>query len=277
MISSFTVMLLIELSCRSRRQEGGGSARRQGFCVILFVAAPHQMALQHINFCTVQLIAKLPTGSPKMMPTWLFHQLFAVFPLNHHYNSRDKFRAMVLRNLTPTQGDYGVVIYQKTLVFEQLDMLKIWQACFLCRLEIISGRCFGNSEWECYEYNKECYEYNKECYEYIKERVIRKSTSNGLISENEMYFSFCERRQEIKNGKRTEAINISLRFSSILSNCIPKKALKFITLIFRNTPPNPKIPNKLLVRDYSKREEKILPERTTLQNKGGCGTLLKDS
>ncbi|PRD35509.1 UNVERIFIED_CONTAM: hypothetical protein NCL1_11416 [Trichonephila clavipes] len=48
------------------------------FCAIFFVAAPHQVALQHIDFCTVQSIAKLPTWLPKMMPTWLYHQHFAV-------------------------------------------------------------------------------------------------------------------------------------------------------------------------------------------------------
>ncbi|GFY02475.1 uncharacterized protein TNCV_3503561 [Trichonephila clavipes] len=30
----------------------------KGFCAILFVAAPHQVTLQHINFCTAQSIAK---------------------------------------------------------------------------------------------------------------------------------------------------------------------------------------------------------------------------
>ncbi|GFT40226.1 hypothetical protein TNCV_627371 [Trichonephila clavipes] len=40
-----------------------------GFCAILFVAALYQLALQHINFCTIQSIAKLSTGSLKRMPT----------------------------------------------------------------------------------------------------------------------------------------------------------------------------------------------------------------
>ncbi|GFX79996.1 hypothetical protein TNCV_2890511 [Trichonephila clavipes] len=30
-------------------------------CAIVFVAAPHQVMLQHIDFCTVQSFAKLPT------------------------------------------------------------------------------------------------------------------------------------------------------------------------------------------------------------------------
>ncbi|GFW30241.1 hypothetical protein TNCV_3850121 [Trichonephila clavipes] len=44
------------------------------------------MVLQHINFCTAQSIAKLPSGSPKMMPTWLNRQHFVMFPLNRYYN-----------------------------------------------------------------------------------------------------------------------------------------------------------------------------------------------
>ncbi|GFX01980.1 hypothetical protein TNCV_371691 [Trichonephila clavipes] len=43
-----------------------------------FWDALQQVALQHINFCTVQSIAKLPTGAPKMMPAWLFGQHFDV-------------------------------------------------------------------------------------------------------------------------------------------------------------------------------------------------------
>ncbi|GFX01333.1 hypothetical protein TNCV_3730021 [Trichonephila clavipes] len=37
----------------------------------------------------LQSITKLPTWSPKMMPTWLYRQHFAMFPLNHHYNLRN--------------------------------------------------------------------------------------------------------------------------------------------------------------------------------------------
>ncbi|GFW92457.1 transposable element Tcb2 transposase [Trichonephila clavipes] len=48
---------------------------------------PHKVALQHINFCTVQSIAKLPKWSPKMMPTWLYSQHFDMFSLSRHYNS----------------------------------------------------------------------------------------------------------------------------------------------------------------------------------------------
>ncbi|GFT82584.1 hypothetical protein TNCV_1633861 [Trichonephila clavipes] len=33
------------------------------------------------------MIAKSPTWSPNMMPTWLYLQKFAKFPLNRHYNS----------------------------------------------------------------------------------------------------------------------------------------------------------------------------------------------
>ncbi|GFV64276.1 transposable element Tcb1 transposase [Trichonephila clavipes] len=47
----------------------------------------HQVELEHINFYTVQSIANLPTWSPKIMPTWLYHQHFALFPLNRPYNS----------------------------------------------------------------------------------------------------------------------------------------------------------------------------------------------
>ncbi|GFY27289.1 hypothetical protein TNCV_2069091 [Trichonephila clavipes] len=59
----------------------------EGFCPILFVAAPHQVELHH-TFYTVQPIAKFPTGSPKTMPTWLYRQHFAMFPLNRQYNVR---------------------------------------------------------------------------------------------------------------------------------------------------------------------------------------------
>ncbi|GFV67031.1 uncharacterized protein TNCV_357171 [Trichonephila clavipes] len=61
----------------------------ESFCGILFAAAPHQVVLQPINFCTVQSISKLPTWSPKMMPTWHYRQHFAMFPLNHRYNVRN--------------------------------------------------------------------------------------------------------------------------------------------------------------------------------------------
>ncbi|GFV66997.1 uncharacterized protein TNCV_356831 [Trichonephila clavipes] len=61
----------------------------EGVFAILFVAAPHQVMLQHINFCTVQEIAKLPTGSLKMMPTRLYRQHFAMFPLNRRYNVKN--------------------------------------------------------------------------------------------------------------------------------------------------------------------------------------------
>ncbi|GFX01271.1 ATP-dependent DNA helicase [Trichonephila clavipes] len=39
----------------------GQTLKGEEFCAILFVAAPHQVVLQHIDFCTVQSIAKLPT------------------------------------------------------------------------------------------------------------------------------------------------------------------------------------------------------------------------
>ncbi|GFU37628.1 uncharacterized protein TNCV_4275261 [Trichonephila clavipes] len=54
----------------------------EGFCAFLFVPTPHQVALQPINFCTVQSITKLSTGSPKVMPTCIYRQYFAMFPLN---------------------------------------------------------------------------------------------------------------------------------------------------------------------------------------------------
>ncbi|GFV15886.1 uncharacterized protein TNCV_988691 [Trichonephila clavipes] len=47
---------------------------REGFCAVLIVAAPNQVALQHINFCTVQSIAKLPTASLKRIPTLHYSQ-----------------------------------------------------------------------------------------------------------------------------------------------------------------------------------------------------------
>ncbi|GFT17518.1 hypothetical protein TNCV_4807601 [Trichonephila clavipes] len=50
--------------------------------------APHQVALQYINILTVQSTAKLPTRLPKMMPTWLYRQHFAMFSLNRRYNVR---------------------------------------------------------------------------------------------------------------------------------------------------------------------------------------------
>ncbi|GFS63943.1 hypothetical protein TNCV_1129251 [Trichonephila clavipes] len=40
----------------------------------VYLESPHQEALQYINFCTVQSITKLPTGSPKMIPTWLYRK-----------------------------------------------------------------------------------------------------------------------------------------------------------------------------------------------------------
>ncbi|GFX75595.1 transposon Tf2-6 polyprotein [Trichonephila clavipes] len=61
----------------------------EGFGAILFVATPHQVALQYIDFCTVQSIAKLTTWSPKMMSTWLYRQHFAMFLLNHYYDVRN--------------------------------------------------------------------------------------------------------------------------------------------------------------------------------------------
>ncbi|GFW70899.1 phosphatidylinositol-glycan biosynthesis class F protein [Trichonephila clavipes] len=60
------------------------SDSKEGFCAILIVAALHQMELQHINFCTIQSIAKLPTCSPKTMSTWLYRQYFAMLLLNRH-------------------------------------------------------------------------------------------------------------------------------------------------------------------------------------------------
>ncbi|GFU81745.1 hypothetical protein TNCV_3086571 [Trichonephila clavipes] len=60
-------------------------AETDGFCAVLFVTAPHQVELHHTNFYTIQSIAKLPTGSPKMMTTWLYHQHFDMFPLHRHY------------------------------------------------------------------------------------------------------------------------------------------------------------------------------------------------
>ncbi|GFU78464.1 hypothetical protein TNCV_2300761 [Trichonephila clavipes] len=48
------------------------------------------MALQHLNFCSVQSIAKLP----KMMPIWLYCQHFDMFPLNRHYSGFGEVLAM---------------------------------------------------------------------------------------------------------------------------------------------------------------------------------------
>ncbi|GFV92759.1 transposable element Tc1 transposase [Trichonephila clavipes] len=57
----------------------------ESFCANFFVAAPPQVAVQHINFCTVLSIAKLLTGSP----TCLYRQHFAMFTFNCHYNVRN--------------------------------------------------------------------------------------------------------------------------------------------------------------------------------------------
>ncbi|GFV37683.1 uncharacterized protein TNCV_2707981 [Trichonephila clavipes] len=59
--------------------------------------SPHQVSLQPIIFCTFQSIAELPTGSPKMVSTWLYRQHFAMFLLNHHYKSLGS--AIVLNTL----------------------------------------------------------------------------------------------------------------------------------------------------------------------------------
>ncbi|GFW15375.1 hypothetical protein TNCV_3740791 [Trichonephila clavipes] len=45
------------------------------------MTAPHLVVLPHINFCSDQSIAKLPTGMLKMMPSWLYRQHFAFFPI----------------------------------------------------------------------------------------------------------------------------------------------------------------------------------------------------
>ncbi|GFX41355.1 hypothetical protein TNCV_1654381 [Trichonephila clavipes] len=37
----------------------------EGFCAILFAAAPHQVALRQINFCAVQSTTKLPNKVTK--------------------------------------------------------------------------------------------------------------------------------------------------------------------------------------------------------------------
>ncbi|GFU52441.1 hypothetical protein TNCV_193141 [Trichonephila clavipes] len=52
---------------------------QEGFWVILFVVAPHQVALQHIKFGTIQSIAKLPTEPPKMMLTWFYVSIESPF------------------------------------------------------------------------------------------------------------------------------------------------------------------------------------------------------
>ncbi|GFV13936.1 hypothetical protein TNCV_524131 [Trichonephila clavipes] len=52
----------------------------------LFVADPHQVALQHITFCTVQSNRQVTNRSPKMMPTWLYRHHFALYQLNRLYN-----------------------------------------------------------------------------------------------------------------------------------------------------------------------------------------------
>ncbi|GFV90160.1 hypothetical protein TNCV_4378761 [Trichonephila clavipes] len=62
----------------------------RSFRAIFFVAAPHQVTLQLINFCIVQSIAKLATGSPKMMPIRLHCEHFAMFPLIRHYNTGNR-------------------------------------------------------------------------------------------------------------------------------------------------------------------------------------------
>ncbi|GFW30165.1 hypothetical protein TNCV_1054761 [Trichonephila clavipes] len=64
----------------------------EGFYDIFFITAPHQVAQQHIYFCTVQSIPKLSTWSAKMLPTWPIRQHFAMFLLNRHYNWRNNLR-----------------------------------------------------------------------------------------------------------------------------------------------------------------------------------------
>ncbi|GFV76321.1 hypothetical protein TNCV_4413001 [Trichonephila clavipes] len=70
-------------------------------------SAPHHVALQYINFCTIQSTAKLPTGLPKMMPTWPDRQHFAVFPLNRHHNDGNRFNSCQV-----IYSQFGLAIHQ---------------------------------------------------------------------------------------------------------------------------------------------------------------------
>ncbi|GFU67728.1 hypothetical protein TNCV_4586151 [Trichonephila clavipes] len=86
-ISSGTVILLVftahSLRLRLENQDVSCSVSQNANKI--HHSSPPSGA-KNINFCTVQPIAKLPTGSPKMTPTWLYHQHFAMLPLNRHYN-----------------------------------------------------------------------------------------------------------------------------------------------------------------------------------------------
>ncbi|GFU73264.1 uncharacterized protein TNCV_167471 [Trichonephila clavipes] len=82
----------------------------EGFCAILFVAAPHQLELQLINFSTVQSIAWLPTWLPKMRPTLLYHQHFAMFLLNRHYNPSRFFEPLSTKKFLSDAGTDPKVI-----------------------------------------------------------------------------------------------------------------------------------------------------------------------
>ncbi|GFT03358.1 hypothetical protein TNCV_2985261 [Trichonephila clavipes] len=49
-----------------------------------------------------KLSPKLPNWSSKMMPTWLYRQDIAKFPLNHHYNETvTRCQILVVWGVTP--------------------------------------------------------------------------------------------------------------------------------------------------------------------------------
>ncbi|GFW52925.1 uncharacterized protein TNCV_2395041 [Trichonephila clavipes] len=53
---------------------------------MFFAATPHQVVLQHINFCIVSQSPSCQHGQQKGCQRGLYHQHFATFLLNRHYN-----------------------------------------------------------------------------------------------------------------------------------------------------------------------------------------------
>ncbi|GFX13158.1 hypothetical protein TNCV_2989221 [Trichonephila clavipes] len=70
----------------------------------------NQVALQDINFYVVQLIAQLPTESPKMKPGWLHHHHFAMFSLNCHYNKLSSVNGIMIEEQNAFR--YDIVPYR---------------------------------------------------------------------------------------------------------------------------------------------------------------------
>ncbi|GFX18943.1 hypothetical protein TNCV_322481 [Trichonephila clavipes] len=64
---------------------GVAAASRKIIPTTSFGVSPSGDATAH-QLLHRSVTAKLPTGSAKIMPTWLYHQHFAMFPLNRQYN-----------------------------------------------------------------------------------------------------------------------------------------------------------------------------------------------